>query len=120
MEHRQLGGSGLSVSLFSFGTMTVGSVDRFQHMGNLDVAETSRLLDIAADAGLSVIDTADLYSFGQCEEILGQVLSGRRDRFVLVTKAFMRVGPGVHDVGLSRKHLIQACEASLRRLRTDY
>ena len=120
MEHRQLGSSGLSVSVLGFGTMTVGGKDRFQNMGNLGVAEVSHMLDLCEEAGLSVIDTADLYSFGAAEEILGEALKGRRDRFAIVTKAFMRVGPGVHDVGLSRKHLVAACEASLRRLQTDY
>jgi aryl-alcohol dehydrogenase-like predicted oxidoreductase len=120
MEHRQLGSSGLSVSVLSFGTMTVGGKDRFLNMGNLGVAEVSRMLDLCEEAGLSVIDTADLYSFGAAEEIIGESLQGRRDRFVIVTKAFMRVGTGPHDVGLSRKHLVAACEASLRRLRTDY
>jgi aryl-alcohol dehydrogenase-like predicted oxidoreductase len=123
MEHRQLGSSGLSVSVLSFGTMTVGGRDRFQNMGNLGVAEVARMLDLCEDAGLSVIDTADLYSFGAAEEIVGEALKaqpGRRERFSIVTKAFMRVGPGAHDVGLSRKHLIAACEASLRRLQTDY
>jgi aryl-alcohol dehydrogenase-like predicted oxidoreductase len=120
MEQRQLGSSGLCVSVLSFGTMTVGGRDRFQNMGNLGVAEVSRMLDLSLDAGLTVIDTADLYSFGAAEEIVGAALKGRRENFVIVTKAFMRVGAGVHDVGLSRKHLISACEASLRRLQTDY
>jgi aryl-alcohol dehydrogenase-like predicted oxidoreductase len=120
MEQRLLGRSGLSVSVLSFGTMTVGGVDRFQNMGNLGVAETSRMLDICKEAGLTVIDTADVYSFGAAEEILGEVLKTRRNDFVLVTKGFMRMGQGAHDAGLSRKHLIQACEASLRRLKTDY
>jgi aryl-alcohol dehydrogenase-like predicted oxidoreductase len=120
MEQRQLGRSGLSVSVLSFGTMTVGGRDRFQNMGNLGVDEVTRMLDLCQEAGLTVIDTADLYSFGEAESVLGQALAGRRDKFVIVTKAFMRVGPGVHDVGLSRKHLVAACEASLRRLRTDY
>ncbi|MCC7010777.1 MAG: aldo/keto reductase [Acidobacteria bacterium] len=120
MELRQLGTSGLTVSVLSLGTMTVGGRDRFQHMGNLGVPEVTRMLDLCRDAGLTVIDTADLYSYGAAEEILGAALAGRRDDFVLVTKAFMRTGPGVHDVGLSRKHLIAACEASLRRLGTDH
>jgi aryl-alcohol dehydrogenase-like predicted oxidoreductase len=120
MEQRLLGESGLSMSVLSFGTMTVGGRDRFQNMGNLGVAETSRMLDLCLEAGVTVIDTADLYSFGAAEEVLGEALAGRRDDFVVVTKAFMRVGSGAHDVGLSRKHLIAACEASLRRLRTDY
>jgi len=120
MEQRQLGASGLNVSVLSLGTMTVGGRDRFQNMGSLGVAELSRMLDLCLEAGLTVIDTADLYSFGSAEEIIGAAIRGRRDDFVIVTKAFMRMGTGVHDVGLSRKHLIAACEASLRRLQTDY
>jgi aryl-alcohol dehydrogenase-like predicted oxidoreductase len=120
MEQRRLGQSGLSVSVLSFGTMTVGGRDRFAKMGALGVTETARMLDICRDAGVTTIDTADMYSFGAAEEILGEALKGRRDDFVLATKAFMRVGPGAHDTGLSRKHLVQACEASLRRLQTDY
>jgi aryl-alcohol dehydrogenase-like predicted oxidoreductase len=120
MEQRLLGNSGLSVSALSFGTMTVGGRDRFQHMGTLGPAETSRMLDICLEAGVTLIDTADLYSFGAAEEILGEVLQGRRHQFVLLTKVFMRVGPGAHDIGLSRKHIVEGCEASLRRLRTDY
>lgn len=120
MEQRQLGNSGLSVSALGFGTMTVGGRDRFAQMGNIQAEEASRLIDICLESGVNLIDTADLYSFGAAEEVLGQVLKGRRDKFVLATKGFMRVGPGVHDVGLSRKHLLEACEASLRRLQTDY
>jgi aryl-alcohol dehydrogenase-like predicted oxidoreductase len=120
MEQRLLGNSGLSVSALSFGTMTVGGRDRFQHMGTLGPAETSRMLDICLEAGVTLIDTADLYSFGAAEEILGEVLQGRRHQFVLLTKVFMRVGAGPHDIGLSRKHIVEGCEASLRRLRTDY
>jgi aryl-alcohol dehydrogenase-like predicted oxidoreductase len=120
MEQRRFGASGLSVSVLSFGTMTIGGRDRFGKMGNLGVKETSAILDVCREAGVTTIDTADIYSFGGAEEILGEALQGRRDEFVLVTKGFMRLGAGPHDVGLSRKHLIQACEASLRRLRTDY
>ncbi len=87
----------------------------------LGVKETVRILDLCRDAGVTVIDTADVYSFGAAEEIIGQALQGRRDEFVLVTKSFMRLATtGPHQVGLSRKYLIAACEASLRRLRTDY
>jgi aryl-alcohol dehydrogenase-like predicted oxidoreductase len=120
MEQRRFGNSGLSVSVLSFGTMTIGGKDRFGKMGNLGVSDTSRILDVCREAGVTTIDTADIYSFGAAEEILGEALQGRRDEFVLVTKGFMRLGQGPHDVGLSRKHLMQACEASLRRLRTDY
>jgi aryl-alcohol dehydrogenase-like predicted oxidoreductase len=120
MEQRRFGDSGLSVSVLSFGTMTIGGRERFGKMGNLGVSETSRILDVCRDAGVTTIDTADVYSFGGAEEILGEALQGRRDEFVLATKGYNRLGAGPHDIGLSRKHLIQACEASLRRLRTDY
>jgi aryl-alcohol dehydrogenase-like predicted oxidoreductase len=120
MEQRRFGNSGLSVSVLSFGTMTIGGRDRFAKMGNLGVKETSRILDVCRDAGVTTIDTADAYSFGGAEEILGEALQGRRNDFVLVTKVFSRLGTGSHDIGLSRKHLIQGCEASLRRLKTDY
>jgi aryl-alcohol dehydrogenase-like predicted oxidoreductase len=120
MEQRRFGKSGLSVSVLSFGTMTIGGRDRFGKMGNLGVSETARILDVCKEAGVTTIDTADVYSYGAAEEILGQALEGRRNDFVLVSKGFMRLGEAPHDVGLSRKHLMQACEASLRRLRTDY
>ena len=120
MEQRFLGNSGLSVSALSFGTMTIGGRDRFAKMGNLGVAETVRILAILRDAGVTTIDTADVYSFGGAEEVLGQALKGRRDDFVLVTKAYQRMFPGPFGTGLSRKYLIAACEASLKRLQTDY
>lgn len=121
MEQRRFGKSGLSVSVLSFGTMTIGGKDRFSKMGNLGVSETKHILDVCRDAGVTTIDTADVYSHGASEEIIGEALQGRREDFVLVTKSFMRLGTsGPHDTGLSRKYLIKACEASLRRLRTDY
>lgn len=120
MEQRRLGHSGLSVSVLSFGTMTVGGRDRYSKMGNLGVPETARILDICAEAGLTTIDTANIYSYGGSEEVLGDALKGRRQRFVLATKVFQRMAPGPHDTGLSRKHIVEACEASLRRLQTDY
>jgi aryl-alcohol dehydrogenase-like predicted oxidoreductase len=120
MEQRRLGNSGLSLSVLSFGTMTVGGRDRYSKMGNLNAAETGRMLDICLDAGLTTIDTADVYSYGGAEEVLGEALKGRRDRFVLVSKVFQRVGPAAHDVGLSRQHIIDGCDASLRRLQTDH
>jgi aryl-alcohol dehydrogenase-like predicted oxidoreductase len=121
MEQRLMGKSGLSVSVLSFGTMTVGGRDRFGKMGNLGVDDTTRLIDVCLEAGVNTVDTADLYSFGMAEEILGEALrGGRREQCVLVTKAANRMGNGPHDVGLSRTHLIRACEDSLRRLRTDY
>ena len=120
MEQRQLGKSGLCVSALGFGTMTVGGRDRFALMGNIQAQEASRLIDICLESGVNLVDTADVYSYGAAEEVLGEVLKGRRGKVVLATKGFMRIGPGVHDVGLSRKHLLQACEDSLRRLQTDY
>lgn len=120
MEQRLLGNSGLSVSVLSFGTMTIGGRDRFQHMGSLGIDETARMLDACTEAGVTLIDSADMYSFGGAEEILGQALAGRRQRFVIATKVFMRMGLGPHDVGLSRTHIIEGCEASLRRLGTDH
>ena len=120
MEQRLLGKSGLSVSVFVFGTMTVGGKDRFREMGNTGVEEARRLIEICLENGVNMIDTADLYSFGAAEEVLGEALEGQRHQVLLTTKAFMRMGPGAHDVGLSRQHLIEACEASLRRLRTDH
>src|SRR4249920_1608513 len=120
MEQRQLGKSGLTVSVLALGTMTIGGRERFAHMGNLGVADTARLLDLCLEAGVNLIDTADIYSFGASEEILGEALVGRRHQFAISTKVFMRMGKGPHDTGLSRKHIIDACEASLRRLRTDY
>jgi aryl-alcohol dehydrogenase-like predicted oxidoreductase len=120
VEQRFLGNSGLSVSALSFGTMTIGGRDRFAKMGNLGVDDTVRILDRLRDAGVTTLDTADVYSFGGAEEVLGQALKGRRDAFVLVSKAYQRMLPGPHGTGLSRKYLIAACEASLRRLQTDY
>ena len=112
MEQRLLGKSGLSMSVLSLGTMTIGGRDRFQHMGTLGVTETKRMLDICSDAGVTVIDTADMYSFGGSEEILGEALEGKRQQFIIVTKVFMRVGQGVHDIGLSRKHIMESCEGA--------
>src|SRR3954463_10403902 len=120
MEQRFLGNSGLSVSALTFGTMTIGGRDRFAKMGSHGCAETVRILDILRDAGVTTLDTADVYSYGGAEEVLGEALHGRRDEFVLVTKAFQPMFPGPLGTGLSRKYLIAACEASLRRLRTDY
>ena len=120
MEQRLLGKSGLSVPVLSFGTMTIGGKGRFSSMGNMGVPEARRMLDICADAGVTLIDTADVYSLGGSEEVLGEALEGKRQRFEISTKAFSRMGPGPHEVGLSRQHLMEACEASLRRLRTDH
>ncbi|MCB0164389.1 MAG: aldo/keto reductase [Anaerolineae bacterium] len=121
MEYRQLGDSGLKVPVFGFGTATFGGKgDFFGAWGKSDVAEASRLIDICLEAGVNLFDTADVYSRGLSEEILGQSLAGRRDKVLLSTKATFRMGRGPNALGSSRHHLLQACEASLRRLKTDY
>lgn len=121
MEYRFLGHSGLQVSELSFGTMTFGGVEMFKNIGSTQVQEARKLIDICLEGGVNLFDTADMYSFGQSETILGQALGKeRRDKVLIATKAFMRMGAGVHDTGLSRMHLIKACEDSLKRLGTDY
>jgi aryl-alcohol dehydrogenase-like predicted oxidoreductase len=121
MEYRQLGGSGLNVSVLSFGTATFGGGNKFfQAWGSTQVDEAARLLDIALEAGVNLFDTADVYSDGLAEDILGQAMGSRRDQLLLSTKTSLRTEPGPNGLGSSRHHLIRACEASLRRLRTDY
>jgi aryl-alcohol dehydrogenase-like predicted oxidoreductase len=120
MQQRFLGGSGLSVSSLSLGTMTFGGKGRHAAMGGLGVEEAGRLVDIAIAHGVTLFDSADIYSEGLAEEVLGATLKGRRHSVQIATKAFSRMGPGPDDLGLSRHHLIEACEASLRRLGTDY
>jgi aryl-alcohol dehydrogenase-like predicted oxidoreductase len=120
MEYRQLGRSGLRVSAMTLGTMTLGGRAQFANVGNTDLEGARRQIDIAIDAGVNLIDTADVYSEGASEAIVGQALEGRRDQVLLATKARFPMGPGPNDAGLSRHHLIEACEASLRRLRTDH
>jgi aryl-alcohol dehydrogenase-like predicted oxidoreductase len=120
MEYRQLGRSGLRLSALTLGTMTFGGRGQFRSVGETDVAGARRQIDMAIDAGVNLIDTADIYSAGAAEEIIGQALNGKRDEILLATKARFPMGTGPNDAGLSRHHLIRACEASLRRLRTDY
>jgi aryl-alcohol dehydrogenase-like predicted oxidoreductase len=121
MDYRQLGRSGFKVPALSFGTGTFGgSNEFFQRWGATDVAEATRLVDICLDAGVSLFDTADIYSEGASEEILGAALKGKRDRALISTKATFRSGAGANDVGSSRFHLVRACEASLKRLGTDH
>jgi len=120
MDYRQLGHSGLRVSALTLGTMTFGGRDRFANVGTTDVEGAVRQVDTCLDAGVNVIDTADVYSAGLSEEIVGKTLKGRRDRVLLATKARMPMGAGPNDAGLSRHHLIRSCEASLRRLGTDH
>jgi aryl-alcohol dehydrogenase-like predicted oxidoreductase len=120
MEYRQLGGSGFTVPVLSLGTGTFGGGnDFFKAWGQSDVAEATRLVDVCLEAGLTMFDSADSYSSGMAEEILGQAIKGRRDRLILSTKGTFRVGAGPNDVGSSRYHLQRSVEASLRRLGTD-
>jgi aryl-alcohol dehydrogenase-like predicted oxidoreductase len=121
MEFRQLGGSGFKVPVLSLGTGTFGGGGEFfKAWGSSDVAEATRLVDICLEAGLTMFDSADVYSNGLAEEILGHAIAGRRDQVIISTKGTFRAGSGPNDVGSSRHHLMRAVEASLRRLRTDY
>ena len=121
MEYRQLGGSGLKVPALSFGAATFGGGNEFfRAWGSTDVQEARRLIDICLEAGVNLFDTADIYSDGLSEEILGEAISGRRDKLLISTKATFPMGDGPNDVGSSRYHLTRACEASLRRLKTEY
>lgn len=121
MEHRQLGGSGFKVPVLSLGTGTFGgTTEFFRSWGSSGVEEATRLVDICLDAGLNMFDTADIYSNGVAEEILGKTIQGRRDAVIISTKATFRTGEGPNDLGSSRHYLLRAIEASLRRLGTDY
>jgi aryl-alcohol dehydrogenase-like predicted oxidoreductase len=120
MEYRQLGRSGLRVSALTMGTMTFGGKGDFANVGNTETDEARRQVDMCLDAGINMIDTADVYSTGRSEEIVGEAIKGRRDDVLLATKVRMPMGPGPNDAGLSRHHIISGCEASLRRLGTDH
>lgn len=121
MEYRLLGGSGFKVPALTLGTGTFGgTTELFKTWGSTDVAEATRLVDICLDAGLTMFDTADIYSNGASEEILGGAIKGRRDKVLISTKATFRSGEGPNDVGSSRHYLTRAIEGSLKRLGTDY
>ncbi len=121
MEYRQLGYSGFKVPVLSFGTGTFGGKGEFfRAWGEAGVPEATRLVDVCLEAGVNLFDTADIYSAGMSEEILGKAVEGRRQQVIIATKATFPMGPGANDLGSSRHHLIRACEASLRRLGTDY
>lgn len=121
MEYRQLGASGLMVPVLSLGTGTFGGgSELFKAWGATDVAEATRLIDICLEAGLNLFDSADVYSGGLAEEILGQAIKQRRDQVLISTKGTFRSGSGPNEIGSSRHHLLRAVEASLRRLGTDY
>ncbi len=119
MEYRPLGRSGLKVSVLTLGTMTFGGGGRFGAVGNTDVAGARRQIDMCVEAGVNFIDTADVYSAGASEEIVGEAIAGRRNSLLVATKARFPMGEDVNDRGLSRHHILRACEASLKRLRTD-
>ena len=122
MDYRRLGASGLRVPVLSFGTGTFGGKGEFfEAWGSTDVAEARRLVDICVDAGLTMFDSADVYSAGAAEEILGQAIKGRpRDSVIISTKATFRSGDAPNDVGSSRHHIVDAVHKALKRLGTDY
>jgi aryl-alcohol dehydrogenase-like predicted oxidoreductase len=120
VEYRQLGHCGLRISVLTLGTMTFGGRGGFQAVGATDAEGARRQVDMCLDAGINLIDTADVYSGGLSEEITGEVIKGRRDKILLSSKVRMPMGDGPNDAGLSRQHIIAGCEASLRRLGTDH
>jgi aryl-alcohol dehydrogenase-like predicted oxidoreductase len=121
MEYRQLGGSGLMVPAITFGTGTFGGGTKFfKAWGDTGVKDATRLVDVCLESGVSMFDTADIYSDGLAEEVLGQAIKGRRDQVLISTKGTFRLGKGPNDIGSSRWHLTRGVEASLKRLGTDY
>ncbi|ACR31480.1 aldo/keto reductase [Burkholderia glumae] len=121
MEYRHLGASGFKVPVLSFGTGTFGGKGEFfQAWGETGVDEARRLVDICLDAGLTMFDSADIYSGGASEQVLGEALKGRRDKALISTKATFRFDDGPNNVGSSRFHLINSVDAALKRLQTDY
>jgi aryl-alcohol dehydrogenase-like predicted oxidoreductase len=120
MEYRQLGYSGLKVSCLSFGAATFGGGNEFfRAWGETDTQEATRMVGLCLDSGINLFDTADIYSNGLSEEVLGKAIAGKRDQLLISTKATFRFGEGPNQVGSSRYHLMRSCEASLRRLNTD-
>ncbi|GAD83752.1 aldo/keto reductase [Nocardia asteroides] len=121
MEYRRLGASGLMVPALGFGAGTFGGRGAlFSAWGDTDAAQARRLVDISLEAGVTLFDTADVYSEGASEEVLGAAIKGRREQVLLSTKSALPTGPGPHEAGAGRARLIRAVEASLRRLDTDY
>ncbi len=120
MEYRQLGRSGLKVSTLTLGTMGFGGGGKFAKVGNAQVDEAREQVDLVLEAGVNLIDTADVYSDGLSEEIVGAAVKGRRDDVLLASKVRFPMGPGPNDAGLSRHHVVRGCEASLRRLGVEH
>ncbi|MFC1997832.1 aldo/keto reductase [Chloroflexota bacterium] len=121
MEYRFLGGSGFKVPVLSFGTATFAVTGNYlSTWGTTEIAEATRLVDLCLDAGVNLFDTADAYSTGRSEQVLGEAIAGRRDKLLISTKATFAMSDDPNDVGSSRFHLIRSCEDSLRRLGTDY
>ena len=121
MEYRNLNGTGLFVPALTLGTATFGGTHGFEGWGHTDVAEATRMVDMCLDAGLNMFDTADMYSRGLAEEILGKAIAGKRNRILLATKGTFPMSDNDRNAtGASRYHIIRACEASLKRLGTDH
>jgi aryl-alcohol dehydrogenase-like predicted oxidoreductase len=120
MKMRFLGNTGFKVSELCFGAMTFGKRGFFKEFAGLDQKAVNTLVDMALEAGINFFDTADIYQEGESEELLGKALGERRKQIVLATKVWGKVGPGPNDLGLSRHHVIEGCDASLKRLGTDY
>jgi aryl-alcohol dehydrogenase-like predicted oxidoreductase len=120
MEHRRLGRSGLQVPVMTLGTATFGGSGWFSKWGSVGLDGARRMVDLCLEAGATMFDTANSYSGGLAEDLLGQAILGRRDRVLIGTKVNTRVGAGPNDLGSSRFHIMAQCEASLKRLRTDY
>ncbi|RYH06063.1 aldo/keto reductase [Tropicimonas sp. IMCC6043] len=120
MKYRTLGRTGLKVSVLTMGTFTFGGRGDFAMVGSQSVDDARRLVDLCIDNGVNLFDTANMYSLGRAEEILGEVLDGRLNEVLITSKARMKIGDGPNDEGFSRHHLIRECERSLKRLRTDH
>lgn len=120
MEYRRLGRSGLNVSVLTLGTMGFGAAGGFERIGTVDVDVARRQVDMCIEAGVNLFDTADIYSRGSSEEVLGKALGDRRDDVLVGTKVRFPMGEGPNDAGLSHHHIVRGCEASLRRLGTDH
>lgn len=120
MRMRWLGKTGLQVSELCLGTATFGGRGKFKMSGDLDQKGANQIVDMAFDAGINFFNTAELYSFGLAEEIFGKALGARRNEGIIISKVNQSISPGKNDAGLSRKHIIEACEGSLRRIGTDY